>query len=262
MGVSSLWSDKELAVRIELAVNWLRSKVAETKAKGLVVGISGGVDSAVVAGLCQRSFPHNAIGVIMPSHSNPADREDALLIAETLGIKVLEIDLSEPHTLIMGRVEAAMGGQGITAANMGMSQGNLKARLRMATLYTVANALNYLVAGTDNAPESYTGYFTKYGDGGVDILPIQSLTKTEVRSWARALGLPDKIASRVPTAGLWPGQTDEGEMGITYEAIDRYLLGETVAPEVVAKIEQLHRQSGHKRQLPPGLELPKPTKLE
>ncbi|WP_425805298.1 NAD(+) synthase [Desulfitobacterium sp. Sab5] len=255
-----MWSDSELESRIQTAVEWLREQAAKAGVKGLVVGISGGVDSAVVSGLCKRAFPENSVGVIMPSHSNPVDREDALLIAETHGLKVVEVDLGEVHQGILERVRKGLNEQGLTFEER-LSQGNLKARLRMSTLYTVANALNYLVVGTDNAPESYTGYFTKYGDGGVDLLPISTLTKTEVRAWAAKLGLPDKIVNRVPTAGLWPGQTDESEMGITYDLIDRYLLGEEIPAESVGKIEKLHRQSEHKRQLPPVLELPKLAQL-
>jgi NAD+ synthase len=255
-----MWTEVELQQRINKAVEWLRNQVQNAHSQGLVVGVSGGVDSAVVAGLCKRAFPDHSIGVIMPANSNPVDREDALLIAKTLGLKTVEIELTEPHQILLNSVKEALQGQGYSFEER-LTQGNLKARLRMATLYTVANSLNYLVAGTDNAPETYTGYFTKYGDGGVDILPITTLTKTEVRAWAAQLGLPDSIVNRVPTAGLWPGQTDEQEMGITYDQLDRYLLGEKLPEEVVQLIEKLHAQSNHKRQLPPGLELPKPEKL-
>lgn len=252
-----MWTDEELTGRINQAVNWLRERVTEAKAKGLVVGISGGVDSAVVAGLCSRAFPDNCIGVVMPSHSDPEDKEDALWIAEGFELRTLEVNLGGAHTQIMGQVKKDLESQGCKLEGEKLSQGNLKARLRMSTLYAVANALNYMVVGTDNAPERYTGYFTKYGDGGVDLLPISSLTKAEVRAWARMLGLPMRIATRVPTAGLWPGQTDEAELGLTYDLIDRYLLGEKVSPEVQERIETLHRQSEHKRHLPPSLELPK-----
>ncbi|MEA4900646.1 NAD(+) synthase [Desulfitobacterium sp.] len=255
-----MWSNPELENRIETAVAWLREQAANAKARGLVVGLSGGVDSAVVAGLCKGAFPENSIGVIMPSQSAPEDREDALLAAETYGLKVVEVGLEEVHQGILEKVQDGLQEQGLSFEGQ-LSQGNLKARLRMATLYTVANALNYLVVGTDNAPESYTGYFTKYGDGGVDVLPISSLTKAEVRAWAAQLGLPDKLVNRVPSAGLWPGQTDENEMGITYDHIDRYLLGEEISAEEIAKIEKLHRQSEHKRHTPPALDLPKLKKL-
>lgn len=252
-----MWTDEELQERINQTVDWLRQKVAEANAKGLVVGMSGGVDSAVVAGLCKHAFPANCVAVIMPCHSDPDDQEDALWIAEGFDIRPLEVDLSNAHTQVFDQVMKSLKHNGQDVVGAKMSQGNLKARLRMSTLYTVANALNYLVVGTDNAPESYTGYFTKYGDGGVDLLPISSLTKAEVRAWARMLGLPRRIATRVPTAGLWPGQTDEADLGITYDQIDRYLLGEQVSPEVQERLETLHRRSEHKRHLPPSLELPK-----
>lgn len=257
-----MWTDEELSQRIDQTVEWLRKKVAEAKAEGVVVGISGGVDSAVVTGLCSQAFPGRCIGVIMPSHSDPEDVEDALWIAEGFEIRPLEVNLSGAHTQVMGQVKKGLEGIGCNLVAEKMSQGNLKARLRMSTLYAVANAMNYLVVGTDNAPESYTGYFTKYGDGGVDLLPISSLTKTEVRAWARMLGLPKRIATRVPTAGLWPGQTDESELGITYDQIDRYLLGEEVPTEVQERIESLHRQSEHKRQMPPSFVLPKLERLD
>ncbi|MCB8815721.1 NAD(+) synthase [Desulfosporosinus shakirovi] len=257
-----MWTDNELSARIDQTVEWLQEKVTEANAKGVVVGISGGVDSAVVAGLCSRAFPENCIGVVMPSHSNPDDTEDALWIAEGFEIRTIEVNLSGAHTQVMGQVKKGLESISCNLVAEKMSQGNLKARLRMSTLYAVANAMNYMVVGTDNAPESYTGYFTKYGDGGVDLLPISSLTKTEVRAWARMLGLPMRIATRVPTAGLWPGQTDESELGITYDQIDRYLLGEEVSPEVQERIESLHRQSEHKRNMPPSLELPKLERLD
>lgn len=256
-----MWNKEEIVSRQNEVVEWLRQKNNDAGTKGLVCGLSGGVDSAVVAGLCKKAFPETSLGVIMPAHSNPADREDALLAAETLGIEVIEVELGEVYPLIYEQVEAALHAKEYPARIKQMSQGNLKARLRMATLYTVANLHNYLVIGTDNAPESYTGYFTKYGDGGVDLLPLSSLTKTEVRAWARVLGLPESIASRTPTAGLWEGQTDEKEMGVSYDLIDRYLSGEKIPSDAVEKIEKLHRMSEHKRRVPYSITLPKLERL-
>jgi len=252
-----LWTEEELAVRIEKAVEWLKDKKDETGADGLLCGLSGGVDSAVVAALCHKAVPGNSLGVIMPCHSNPLDREDALLAAQTIGIKVVETDLGEVQSTIYDKVEKVLNDSDqLPDKTRLIAQGNLKARLRMAVLYTVANLYNYLVVGTDNAAESYTGYFTKYGDGGVDLLPISSLTKTEVRSWAKLLGLPEKIVFRTPSAGLWPDQTDEEEMGLTYDLIDKYLLGEKVPDNVREKIEWLHQISEHKRKVPSGLKIP------
>jgi NAD+ synthase len=139
-----------------------------------------------------------------------------------------------------------------------MARANLKPRLRMMTLYYFANSRGYLVAGTDNKTESFTGYFTKYGDGGVDILPISHLLKRQVRAMARALGVPEEIITKPPSAGLWEGQTDEGEMGITYEELDTIIAGiesghtESLDPALVEKAKRMHASSEHKRRLPPS----------
>jgi len=198
----------------------------------------------------------------MPCHSNPVDREDALLVAGTLGLEVIEVDLGDAHSIIYEKVETGLDAKDYPDYRRKVGQGNLKARLRMATIYSVANLRNYLVVGTDNAAESYTGYFTKYGDGGVDLLPISSLTKTEVRSWAKVLGLPESIVTRIPTAGLWQGQTDEKEMGLTYDMIDKYLSGGNIPEDAISRIEHLHKISEHKRQMPPTIELPKYERLD
>lgn len=251
-----MWNNEEILKRQQLAISWLQKKNQEAKTSGLICGISGGVDSAVVAGLCKKAFPEASLGVIMPCNSNPEDKEDALLTAETLGLEVVEIDLKIAHESISKQLESIMPMEEIPLKVKQLGQGNLKARLRMSTLYAIANLKNYLVVGTDNAPESYTGYFTKYGDGGVDLLPLSSLTKAEVRVWAKVLGLPEAIVTRIPTAGLWQGQTDETEMGLSYDIIDRYLIGEEVSPQAVEKIEKLHAVSHHKRQMPATLDLP------
>jgi NAD+ synthase len=130
----------------------------------------------------------------------------------------------------------------------------VKPRLRMTTLYFVANTLNYMVAGTGNRSELSIGYFTKYGDGGVDLLPIGNLLKSEVRAAARALGVPDPIIEKAPSAGLWLGQTDEAEMGFTYAELEDYLTKgpQTVSPALAMRIDRLMRSSEHKRALAPA----------
>lgn len=133
--------------------------------------------------------------------------------------------------------------------NLKMTDANLRARVRMSTVYTVANNLGYLVVGTDNAAEIHTGYFTKHGDGGVDLIPLANLTKREVYEWAKELGVHDDVINKAPSAGLWEGQTDEIEMGTTYDMIDAVLEGRL--DEVPQKdqdiIARLHRISEHKR---------------
>jgi NAD+ synthase len=130
---------------------------------------------------------------------------------------------------------------------------NIKPRLRMATLYFVANSLNYLVAGTGNRSELTIGYFTKYGDGGVDLLPIGHLLKSDVRSLARELGIPQSIIDKAPSAGLWIGQTDEEEMGFTYADLENYLTGgpDGVSPALAMRLERMIRATEHKRASPP-----------
>ena len=134
-----------------------------------------------------------------------------------------------------------------------MPEANVKPRLRMAALYFIANSLNYLVTGTGNRSELTLGYFTKYGDGGVDLLPIGGLLKSEVRALGRELGVPDHVIDKPPTAGLWMGQTDEAEMGFTYDTLEAYLKkGSSAVPGAVAgRIDLLRKISDHKRALPP-----------
>ena len=235
--------------QIDKIVEWLRHKVQEANAKGLVVGVSGGIDSAVAAALIKRAFPERSIGVILPCLSNPKDKVDALSVINAVGIEDLEINLTEGHQAIFNQVKEGLQ---TTDFNERFADANLRARLRMSTLYTVANGLNYLVVGTDNAAEVYTGYFTKYGDGGVDILPLSQFTKGEVRSLASALGIPEDIITKAPSAGLWEGQTDETEMGITYDHIDKYLMGQDVPDEVRQKLELIHKKTQHKREMPPS----------
>lgn len=243
--------NQEVKQRIDEAVEWLREQVKAAGAKGLIVGISGGIDSAVVACLIKRAFPDNSMGVILPIKSDKRDVEDGILSAEACGIEYLEIDLEEEHNGIMDKVTEKLSDKNLLDNHRKrVTDANLRARLRMSTIYAIANNLNYLVVGTDNAAELYTGYFTKYGDGGVDLLPIASLKKYEVYQWAKELGVPNSVIEKAPSAGLWEGQTDENEMGTTYEYIDAYLDGKPIPKKDLEIIERLHRNSAHKRTTP------------
>jgi len=224
---------------------FLADKLMETGLDGYVLGLSGGIDSALVAAIAAKAAPGKSLGLIMPIDSQPEDAEYALAVAKKFDLPYVVIDLSDSYHHLLKQIEdkAADAGQPLDK----MARSNLKVRLRMVTLYAFAQARRSLVLGTDNWDESYTGYFTKYGDGAVDLLPIVELTKGEVIQAARLYGVPADIINRPPTAGLFPGQTDEGEMGVRYADLDAYLLGKAVPKEIKARIEQLHRISAHKR---------------
>jgi NAD+ synthase len=226
----------------DLLVEWMREKVESAKANGVIYGLSGGIDSAVIAGLAQLAFPNSSLGIIMPCHSDPKDKEDALLVAEALKIKTREIDLAPAFdylTQTTGEEPKTMGAH------------NLKPRLRVATLNLIGQNLGYLVLGSSNASEWYTGYFTKFGDSAADLIPLGHLVKAEVWELGKLLGVPEKIITKAPTAGLWAGQTDESELGISYKDIDNFLLYRTGDPKAIERIEQLNKRSTHKRQMPP-----------
>lgn len=256
----------------EQIIAWIRERVSGAGAVGTVVALSGGIDAAVTAALCKRAFPDDTLGVIMPCHSDPSDEADARLHAEQDGIRVVTIDLTSVYDTLIDSVDRAgmqlSSEQAVTdphavsdaesvsdpdadASRKRLALANIKPRLRMTALYYVANRHNYLVVGTENLSELTVGYFTKHGDGGVDILPIANLVKSQVYDLARYLGIPDKIIQRVPGAGLWPGQTDESELGIGYDVLDEYILTGVAPADVKAKIDWLHRTSEHKRRRPP-----------
>lgn len=230
----------------EHLVAWLRQRADDAGAVGAVVAISGGVDSAAVAALCLRAFPQSTLGLLLPCHSDPRDAADAERVCRSLGVPHATIVLDAAHDALVAALRAA--GQFLEHP---VALANLKPRLRMTTLYYFANRMNRLVVGTGNRSEAYVGYFTKYGDGGVDVLPLGNLVKAEVRALAAFLGVPQDIVERTPSAGLWPGQTDEGEMGLTYAVLDAFLLTGEAPPAARARIEQLHAASEHKRRTPP-----------
>jgi NAD+ synthase len=223
-------------------VEWLETQVSASGGGGTVLGLSGGIDSAVVAALCVRAFAGHTLGVIMPCESDPADAADARLVAERFALRSCTVDLTATlHTFSAGLAASCDQAPGDDRAALA----NIKARLRMTTLYAFANHLGYRVIGTGNASELAIGYFTKYGDGGVDLLPLGNLTKTTVRELARHLGVPQPVIDKPPSAGLWSGQTDEGEMGFSYEELDAYL-GGARGPHA-ADIARLVSGSAHKR---------------
>ncbi len=221
-------------------VSWLQEKVKNAGLKGAVVGLSGGIDSAVTARLAQLAFGKELLTVIMPCHSKSRDRQDALKLANKFEMQVVENDLSEVYDHLLDNLKST----GIKGGKL--AEANIKPRLRMTTLYYYAQSKNYLVVGTDNWSELKIGYFTKHGDGGIDLAPLGSLVKHEVKELARVLDIPAEIIEKKPSAGLWDGQTDESEMGFSYEELDQYILSGKAEPEVEAKIKKLASQNSHK----------------
>ena len=226
---------------------WIKKQVRQAKVKGIVMGLSGGVDSSVVAALAKQTVGKKQfLALILPCHNQKQDLEDARLVAKKLGIRTKTVDLSKIYDTLI---------KILPKANK-LAQANLKPRLRMLTLYYFANKLNYLVCGTGNKSELMVGYFSKHGDGATDILPIGDLLKREVRKLAKVLGIPEHIITKPPSAGLWLGQTDEGEMGITYPELDGILerlekgKKQMLSKEKVERVKGMIRRSEHKRKGP------------
>jgi len=234
----------------------LRKYMETSERKGGVVGLSGGVDSSTVAALLTRAT-NNFYFLIMPSRSTPKrDIEDALQLVRSFKAedRYSYVEIDDAVDLLASKV----------GTEDRVILGNLKARVRMSLLYAFASKLNYLVVGTGDRSELLLGYFTKYGDGGVDLLPIGALYKTQVRSLARYLGLPEGIALKPSSPALWEGQSAEGELGVSYEVADSvlYLLVDQgmspsqvartlgVNEELVLRIQSMIRSSEHKRNPP------------
>jgi len=241
---------------VALIESFLAHQVEASGRKGVVLGLSGGVDSALVAKLCADALgPRHVLAFALPDGKGGKDQEDARAYAKDLGIGFRIVDIAP----LVAPFEATLGAGKADR----VARGNLRARARMVVLYFIANTEMRLVMGTSNKSELLTGYFSRWGDGGADFLPIGDLYKTQVRAMARHLGIPGRIVDKVPTAGLWRGQTDEGELGIAYDDLDRVLLGIELQmePEAIAektgvrlaevrRIESLVASTAFKRKMP------------
>jgi NAD+ synthase len=225
---------------------WIKEQVKAAGLKGAVFGLSGGVDSSVVAVLCRYACGGNTLGLLMPCHSSPQDEQHALAVATRFSIPRKKVALDTVYDTLL----ESFNGAGESDADR-VARANLKARLRMLTLYFHANRLRYMVVGSGDRSELAVGYFTKYGDGGVDILPLGNLVKGQVRELAGFLGIPQEIIDKPPSAGLWHGQTDEGELGCRYDELDGLLTGGEISSKTKAKIKQMMTRSRHKLSLPP-----------
>ena len=228
---------KEYLLEIE---QFLKKYLVESHCKAYVLGLSGGVDSSLVAAIARKALGKDKLFCYaLDIDSNPADVEDAKKVAEELDLNLEVINLSKTYHSYL---EDLKGKDFIR-----LTKSNLKVRMRMVALFAFAQEKSGLVLGTDNMDERYVGYFTKYGDGAADVLPIVYLTKQEVKEAAKLYGLSSLLANRVPSAGLFEGQTDETEMGVKYADLDNYLLGGKVEKSVQERIEYLHKISEHKR---------------
>lgn len=241
---------------VAIIQSFIRHQVEASGRQGVVLGLSGGVDSAVVAKLCADAIgPKKVLALGLPEGEGGQDLADARAWAKELGIAFRVVDIARMVASFEKELKAAKADR--------ITRGNLRPRVRMIVLYYTANLEDRVVMGTGNKSEVLTAYFTKFGDGGADFLPIGDLYKTQVRAMARQLGVPDRIIRKTPTAGLWSGQTDEGELGISYDDLDRILLGIELQlePEMIAekaevslaqvrRIEALVAATVHKRKMP------------
>lgn len=234
-------------------IEFIRDYYRKNNLKGAVLGISGGKDSGVVAGLmCEALGPENVVGVTLPCHSREEDRNDALLVSEKFGFEMLNIDLTDTYDSFKKQIDLLGDFSEKETHN---SDINIKPRLRMASVYYLAALLSatrggtYIVPGTSNACELYVGYFTKGGDSVYDIAPIYSLTVEEVIKVGEVVGVPEKVLYRTPDDGL-SGMSDEQKMGVKYSDIAKVIYGEKIDEKEKAKIDDLHRKAAHKFNTP------------
>ncbi|MEE8232431.1 MAG: NAD+ synthase [Thermoplasmata archaeon] len=243
--------------QVAIIQSFLRHHWQESRREGFVLGMSGGLDSSVAARLSAEAVgPENVLGLALPLVIRDFEEErDAQSWAEQLGIPFRTIEIGSMVDVVVEALEIPPEDR--------IGQGNVAARVRMITLYQAAHGENRLVIGTSNKSEYLSGYFSKFGDGGCDFAPLGDLYKTQVRGMARHLGLPRRILEKVPSAGLWEGQTDEGELGVSYDDMDRVLLGlelEMSLEEIVSRtglseatverVTEMVHQAIHKRKMP------------
>lgn len=218
-------------------VEWIKKEVKKANAKGVVFGLSGGIDSAVVSLLAKKAFPQDHLALIMPYTKHNLDYQLANKLAVEHSLNFTEVNFSKSFNKLFNKLPM----------DDKLIKGNMMAIFRMSILYAYAQQNHYLVLGTDNACEWHIGYFTKFGDGGADLFPLIKLLKREVKSLGKILAVPKEIILRAPSASLWENQSDEIEMQFTYDELDDYLSNRKVNDITKTRIETLHRQSAHKR---------------
>ena len=233
---------RDYKAEFENRVEFIKSVLADSGAKGIVYGNSGGKDSALVGILCKAAC-ENTVGIIMPCSTKrnyDEDAVDAKEVAQQYSIETRTVDLTPVKEAEINALA------GITELN-NAALSNMAPRIRMLTLYAIAASENRLVAGTGNRSEAYVGYFTKWGDGAHDFNPIADLTVTEIYEFLRYLDAPKCVIEKAPSAALFDGQTDETEMGVTYAELDTYLSGGVIPADKKEIVERMHKSSEHKR---------------
>ncbi len=242
----------DIAASIEARVQWIKEILKQSGANGIVYGNSGGKDCSLVGILCKMATS-NVTGVIMPCQSSQnygSDRDDALMVGRRFDIEQIEVDLTQTKEAFLKALDGKFNSAEFDEKSVRMAGININPRLRMTALYAVAQSRGCLVAGTGNLDEATLGYFTKWGDGAYDFNPIADLTVGEIYEHLRYLDCPLCVIEKAPSAGLYPGQTDENEMGISYAVVDAYLRGGEAPKEVVERIERMRASSAHKRRMP------------
>ena len=240
-------------IEVENIINFIRDYYEKNHLKGVVIGISGGKDSAVVAGLFTKALgKENVVGITLPCHSNKEDLIDAKLVSDKYGFELINLDLTNTYDSFVNEVNK-LGN--FTDENLLNSNINIKPRFRMSSLYYIAALYSsikkgiYLVAGTSNKSELFVGYFTKGGDSTFDIGVISDYTKEEVIKLGEYLEVPEKVLFKAPSDGL-SGKTDEDKLGVKYSDIEKYLNNEKLPIHIKEKIEKLHNNSKHKFNIP------------
>lgn len=252
----------DVDAEIRKRVDFLKQHVSANGLSGLLIAISGGLDSAVAAGLCKLATdeltqetgkPHITLGVFQP-YGEQSDIAHSYAVAEAFQLThKVETNIEQAVDEIAIEVEYAFKTLGQSRHISRSGKGNVMARTRMVIQYALAFDMNLLVVGTDHASESITGFYTKWGDGAVDIEPLSSLNKRQVKLLGERLGVPRSVLDKAPTAGLWEGQTDEGELGVTYEDNSDYLEGKAIGEDAKVKLEKHYMRTEHKRSPIPGI---------
>ncbi|OAB39834.1 ammonia-dependent NAD(+) synthetase [Paenibacillus glacialis] len=243
-------------------VAFLKNYVKNAGATGLLIAISGGIDSAVAAGLCKLATDeltketgqdYMTLGVFQP-YGTQEDIDHSYATAKAFDLKhTVETNIEDAVTEVALEVEQGLKAMGIHRHISHKGKGNVKARTRMVMQYALSFELNLIVVGTDHASEAITGFYTKWGDGAVDITPLSSLNKRQVRQLAAYIGVPQPILDKAPTAGLWEGQTDEEELGLTYDENSDYLEGKEINAVSRERLEGFYTRTAHKRDSIPGI---------